>query len=199
VALVSVGPRLDLFVLGPDAAVSRAERPSPAEPWSAPQRIEKASPLDSEFSGKATLEIPSMSVKVSTDVKIGLRFSVNRKQVEIVSFPPVTTASFDTPLGRSTSTVSLAGSQEGTFDPSSGQLQLPVTLHFDQSLDLPFIDEDGNLALNLDSTGPGGSSLDRESGKIALGSSGSFDGSGTNPLDGAACQVLLTGTLSTLP
>jgi hypothetical protein len=162
--------------------------------------IVEASPLQTAFRGKARVRIPEQDVDEDRSVELGIRFDVGRQRVKITSFPPITTDRFDTPFGSSTSTVTLTGGGEGTFDPGAGRLEIPVTLQFDQSLDVPLVNEDVRASFNLSTEGSG-AAYDRDSGNVTLAASSTFDGigGGINPLDGLDVDVEIAGTLDPKP
>jgi hypothetical protein len=190
----------ELFVLGNDDAVWRKARSGPGAAWSDWEKIDRLGPLDATFAGEATMSIPELHVSQSRNVSLGIRFSIDRTQVEITSFPPIQTNQFDTPMGKSRSTVTLASGSTGTFDVGSGRVAVPLTLKFDQSLDVPMVEEDGNVALDLRTDAEGGSPLDWASGHIVLAADGKFTGRGTvNPLRNKACHVVISGVLDPLP
>jgi hypothetical protein len=190
----------ELFVLGPDNAISRQAQTQPFVVWGEWKKVNEASPLDTTFAGLATMGIPEFKVSESRDVSLGIRFSVDRRDVQITSFPPIETKSFNTPFGSSKSTVTLIGGGSGTFDPNSGQIAIPITLHFDQSLDVPMVQEDADVSLELKTDAEGGSPLDRASGRITLAANAQFHGSGgVNPLRNKACSVVISGALDPLP
>jgi hypothetical protein len=199
VALVATNEGLSLFTLS-NGAIASSQLTAADASWSEPSIVlEGSAPLDSELRGRARLIIPSLDVDQDVPVTIGLRFNVD-SSVVITSFPTVVTESFDTPFGATTSTISLPSSGVGELRLQDGVLRLPVTLRFDQSLDLPIIAEDGNLALDLSSENAGGQLLDPSTGEVALSAEGSFQGDGaTNPLDGQSCQVIVSGTISPAP
>ena len=201
VALTRVDDELQLFSLDSSGAVSRARLTAADASWSEPEPIsDAAAPLTSRLEGRARLIIPSLDVDKDVPVSIDLHFNADRSQVEITAFPSVVTEPFDTPFGETTSTVSLAQSSTGELLSDQGILRLPVTLHFDQSLDLPIIQEDGDLSLTLSSDAEGGRLLDASSGDVSLSGSGRFDGVGsTNPLDGQTAQIIVSGKLKPTP
>jgi hypothetical protein len=96
--------------------------------------------------------------------------------------------------------VTLAAKSTGTFDSSSGRIAVPLTLKFDQSLDVPMVEEDGDVALDLSTDAEGGSALDWASGRIVLAADGKFTGRGAvNPLRNKACHVVISGVLDPMP
>jgi hypothetical protein len=109
------------------------------------------------------------------------------------------TKRFKTPFGSSKSTVSLIRADEGGYDAGSGRVAVPVTLGFDQSLDVPVVDEDAELTVELSTDAPGGARLDA-SGHVALAGEGKFRGrGGMNPLEGKPCRIVISGTFDPRP
>lgn len=200
VSLAVAGDQWTLFGVAPEGQITRATR-GPDGIWSEWTDVPEAEPLEARFDGDTLVEIPSQDVAESGELDLGVRFSVDRRRVVVVSFPPITTEPFDTPFGSTRSTVSLVGGGDGTFDPESGRMQLPLTLRFDQSLDVPLVNEDVTAQLPLSTEGPGGHALAADSGDIALGAAGTFEGigGGINPLDGLDVNVSIAGTLDPRP
>jgi hypothetical protein len=188
-----------LLTLSDSAVVSQSI--AGPEGWGEWTRVVEASPLESRFRGTAALSIPDQDVEDDRDIELAIRFDVSRRQVSLTSFPAITTDPFDTPFGSSRSTVTLVSSAQGRFDPESGSLQIPVTLQFDQSLDVPLINEDARASFDLSTSGLGGAAFERESGSLALGDSASFQGigGGINPLDGLEVRVVIDGVLDPSP
>lgn len=198
VALIDTDAGLDLYAISHGTIVSSQLTAADAA-WSESRVALEASAFDSELRGRARLIIPSLDVDQDVPVTIGLRFNVDGT-VEIRSFPAVVTERFDTPFGATTSTISLPRSSVGELQRADGVLRLPVTLRFDQSLDLPIITEDGNLNLDLSSANADGRALDPATGEVSLSAQGTFEGDGsTNPLDGQSCQVIVSGRLTPVP
>lgn len=197
--LAEISGAVTLLSLSADASVSRASR-SAAGAWSDWARVVEASPLETTFEGTAVVSIPDQDVKEDRAIELGIRFDVSRQHVKITSFPAITTESFDTPFGSTRSTVTLASGGEGTFDPASGSLEIDVTLEFDQSLDVPLINEDVRARLALSTAQPG-AALDRESGQVSLAASATFDsvGGGVNPLAGLDVNVVIKGVFDPVP
>lgn len=158
-----------------------------------------AAALDTRFSGKATMSIPEFKVSESRDVNLGIRFGATRQDVQITDFPPIVTKRFKTPLGSSKSTVTLVGSSPGTYDRATGQITIPVKLAFDQSLDVPVVDEDASLEVELRTDADGGSPVDA-AGNVTLAANGEFRGRGNvNPLNHKPCRIVIQGKLDPSP
>jgi hypothetical protein len=151
-------------------------------------------PLAATFTGTATITTTNSSAPgpFTAGVQLGLFFDGARTFVVITSFPPIATTPFSTPFGPNVTTVTKTGGGSGSF--ANGNIVMPLTLHFDQSLDLPFFDEDSDLPLGI-STNPPGSPVDG-SGGVTLAGSGVFQG---GFLGGATGTVSITGTISPVP
>lgn len=199
VELVEIDGARTLLVLSEDASVWRSTATAEGT-WGDWERVPEASPLETTFNGTAVVSIPDQGVKEDRAVTLGIRFDVSRRSATLTSFPQIQTESFDTPFGSTRSTVTLVSGGEGSFDPDSGSLEIPVTLQFDQSLDVPLINEDARAAFAL-STQPPGASLDREAGTISLAADSTFEGigGGVNPLDGLGVSVVISGSLDPVP
>jgi hypothetical protein len=110
-------------------------------------------PLELTFYGTATVSLPALSVVQKQALQIGVRFSPDHRRVTVIDFPKFTTKAFSTPFGTNQTTVSLASARAGSFDPKTGRVELQVTLHLDQSLDVPLIEEDSDVTLTLTTDG----------------------------------------------
>lgn len=171
-----------------DLDICLAQNPSPT-----------SSPLNTTFSGTFTLSIshPSVSSPLTGAVSATAFFNAPRTTVILSSLSPLS-ATFATPLGMNTTTVSLLGSGNGIFDKPTGQMSLLLSLFFDHSIDLPFYDEDSRLDIPLGTGTAGslvGSPLDVTS-SIALVGSGVLSG---GFLGGSRADLAIMGIFSTLP
>jgi len=66
---------------------------------------------------------------------IRVEFSADRSEIRILEFPDIE-AKYQTPIGQVTTTVTRienAGRKKGSFDPSNGQITMPLDLDFDHS------------------------------------------------------------------
>jgi hypothetical protein len=142
--------------------------------------------LQATFSGKATMytsdsDAPGPYTMADT---IGLLFSEwNHANVTITSFPPLS-ATFDTPLGANTTTVTLiAGS--GTYNPD-GYLTMTLDLHFHHTLV-----SDSRLHITLKNVEPMDSA-----GKVAVMGSAPFQ---DGYLDGDECTLQVKGAVMPHP
>jgi hypothetical protein len=174
-------------------------KPAAVGGWSGWQQDASMSPVESGFDGKATVEIPDLHVSEARSIDLGLRFDPATSQVTITRFAPLVTKRFHTPLGDSRCTVTQIGGGSGSYDRRTGQIVIPITLKFDQSLDLPAVEEDTVLDLELRTDGEGGAPVDA-SGHIVLAGSGEFRGKGAiNPLKHKRCQMRIEGRVAPLP
>ncbi len=168
------------------------------------------------FSGTVTIEIDHSNAALrrprTLPITFALQFSADRRQVRLPRFPAIETAEFDTPYGRNRTTGWRIGRKvEGTYDPASGQMEVPISFLFDHSLDVPFIEEDSEISFtgeNALTTGEArspsgvfvrhGSPLDRATREISLVGASVFVG-GDKVLGGCDCSLQIAGTLSQLP
>lgn len=150
-------------------------------------------PLASTLSAVVTLTTskPEAAGPYAMPIEFGCIFDGNRTVIALTSFPDIAT-SFDTPVGRNTTTVSKVAGGSGSY--SAGQIDMSITLHFDQSIDLPFYEEDSDLPLVM-STSPPGSAVDA-TGAVTISGTGTFVG---GYLAGATGTVTITGTFSPVP
>ncbi|MET0388207.1 MAG: hypothetical protein ABW321_19700 [Polyangiales bacterium] len=182
-----------LFALGSRAEVLQHS----AERW---LPMPSDLPLETLFHGRATLTIPSINVTQHKRLELGIRFDASRNQLQVTSFPTLDTKSFNTPFGDSRSLITLSAGGRGRFDPRTGELELPLTLHFDQTLDVPLIEEDADLVLVLKTSNPSAQPLQADSGRIQLTASSHFSGGGgINPLRNKACDVSISGHFNVPP
>jgi hypothetical protein len=126
-------------------------------------------------------------------ITIGTNFSADRRIVEIVSFPALATSDV---------TVTLVGGGTGDFNPSSGEMHLPVSLLFHPSSDFA---SDSTLNLTLTTgtqSSPNHTFTDQgkpmqADGSIVLVGDGVFDGG--FPLGGNDASLVLSGKFSPHP
>lgn len=153
-------------------------------------------PLAAVFTGGATITTshPSAMTPFRTAVTLELLFDGRRTTIVIVSFPPITTPPFDTPFGRSTTTVSKIGGGAGAY--WSGNMLVPLTLRFDHSIEvpLPFFEEDSDLQVSLSTSAPG-TPVDA-SGAVILAGTGTFDG---GVLGGHTGTLVVVGAINPFP
>lgn len=159
-----------------------------------------ATPLNTSFSGSYTLSImhPSIPGPIIDSVSAAVFFNASRTSVTMTALvlPP---ASFATPLGTNTTTVTLVGGGFGFFDKTTGSLGLTLPLFFDHSIDLPVYDEDSTLNMTLGTGTAGslvGSPLDPTNGTITLVGSAVFSG---GYLNGTRADLAIMGSFMVLP
>lgn len=132
-----------------------------------------------------------------TNLSMLLTFNANRDSVHVASFSPFTTPEFQTPAGKSTTTVSMKSFIEGAFHPDTGDMALRLSLFFDHSLDLWLVTEDSSLnRLLLGTRVAPGVPLQRETRGLTLVGSGRFT---EGILGGSQGTLMLAGTLQDLP
>jgi hypothetical protein len=151
-------------------------------------------PLQATFAGTATITTTNASAPgpFTSPIVLGLIFDGARTFVAITSFPPIATAPFPTPVGTNVTTVSRTGGGQGSY--AAGAIRMPLILHFDQSIDLPFFEEDSDLSVLL-TTDPPGSPVD-PAGSVSLAGSGPFSG---GFLGGATGTLTIVGAISPVP
>jgi hypothetical protein len=151
-------------------------------------------PLQATFAGTATITTtnPSAAGPFTSPILLGLIFDGARTFVAITSFRPIATAAFPTLAGMNVTTVSRTGGGQGSY--AGGAIRMPLILHFDHSIDVPFFEEDSDLSVLL-TTDPPGSPVDA-SGSVNLAGSGTFGG---GFLGGATGTLSIVGAISPVP
>ena len=125
-------------------------------------------------------------------IQIGLTFNDSRTAVHVTSFPLIKTEPFATPFGTNVTTITKTDGGSGTY--AAGAMSMPLTLRFDHSIDLPFLQEDSTLDLAL-STDPPGAPVDA-AGTVKLVGSGNFQG---GILGGSTGTLTIEGSISPVP
>lgn len=151
-------------------------------------------PLLSTFTGSVALTIGHSVISRENQMAITLFAAFNgaRTSVALVDFPVLTTPPCSTPFGETTTTVRKKSGGAGVL--RNGNIQIPLTLRFDHSLDLWWYgEEDSDLELLLTTqpgcpVGPGGA--------VELTGSGTFRG---GVLAGGRGDLSLAGTLAPPP
>jgi hypothetical protein len=144
-------------------------------------------PLPSTFTGTAVLTTthPNARGPFPWNVSLTVKFTNCRANIGITNFPPII-KSFDTPLGTNRSTVTMQEGGFGNFESSNGNLDIPITLGFVNSISFF-----GNSTLPLRLTGGG------TNGNITLMGTGTFMG---GALGGSQGTVSITnGSFSPTP
>jgi hypothetical protein len=151
-------------------------------------------PLSATFTGTASITTTFSQAPgpFTQSVQFGLFFDGFRTFISITGFPAITTAPFSTPFGSNTTTVTKIGGGSGSY--ASGNIVMPITLRFDQSLDLPFFEEDSTLGLVLTTNSPG--SPVNAGGNVSLVGSGTFQ---DGVLGGSTGNLTIAGTISPVP
>ncbi len=147
------------------------------------------------FSATATMKTAASEAPGPYQINFatGASFSANRHTVSLVNFPALATPDV---------TVTLISGGTGTFDPASGNMNIPVTLKFHPSSSLA---SDAQITLNLTTgfqTSPHGHFSDHgapmdASGAIVLVGDGTFNGG--FPLGGNDGSLVLVGTFAPHP
>jgi hypothetical protein len=123
-------------------------------------------------------------------LRCNLVFDAHGKTVEIVHLEPIVTKPFEARVGplqlENQTTVRLKSSQRGDLS-RDGHAAIPVLLHFDHSADVPFFEEDSDLALTLTTDAKG---------RVVLVGERRFAG---GVLDGERSHLRYEATLDPLP
>lgn len=161
----------------------------------------KGIPLAAVFKGRCRLEIPGIpaaALQEAYPLSCDIVFSAARDAVTLVEFDTIRTRAYAAAVGPTTvtnrTTVHLVSAKPGRLT-RDGHFAIPVILHFDHSVDLPFYEEDSDLALTLSTRVPGGSPLDAR-GSVTLVGEGRFSG---GHLAGRACRLAYEGIVSPRP
>ena len=152
-------------------------------------------PLAAQLVGTAAVTITNPSVPAtpfSAPAVWDLLFDGSGTRVTIAGFPPMTSPPFGTPLGVSTTTISLQSGGSGVR--AAGAMTFSLTLMFDHSIDVFFVEEDSTLPVVLGTAAPG-SPIDGN-GAVTLVGSGTFQG---GFLNGSPADLRVDGVVSPLP
>jgi hypothetical protein len=159
-------------------------------------------PLEATFVGTSTLrtnnsDAPGPFVQ---SISVSLFFNEDRTSVSITDLRPIS-VSFDTPIGRVTTTVSRTGGSAGTFNRATGVITIPLTLHFHH--DTVFAG-DSDITFNLTTGSAGspkspfrqtGSALDKRGDVTVVGVARFRDGY----LGGNQCSIVVNGRITPHP
>src|SRR6185437_7743132 len=107
------------------------------------------------------------------EVRFKVVISGDRTVITIAFFPTIQT-SFDTDFGTNTTTITRTGGGTGSY--AAGRIVMPITLHFDHSIDIPLFEEDSDLSLELSTDPPGSPVTPEPFGNVTLVGSGQFIG-----------------------
>jgi Bacterial Ig domain len=167
-------------------------------------------PLVSLFTGTASFRTSysGASGPFTFPVTVGLTFSPDGHIVAITSFPPLSTPPISLPFPpfppgtTDIVTVSLLDGGTGGFDPASGNMAVPVTLHFHHSYSL-LSDSDLHLVLSTGAEqsphgvfNDQGSPMNMKDGAITVVGDGTFVG---GILGGYDASLVLAGVVSPVP
>lgn len=154
------------------------------------------------FSGEATVRTEYLFAPgpYSREFSYDATFSADRTTVSLVPFPVI---EIDTDSVAATITLTEGG--EGSFDPATGVLRVPMTLHFEVKFDPEAAPEATDVEITL-STGEAaspsgalavaGSPLNATTGEIAVVGASAFKG---GFLDGTGCSIAFVGQFSPVP
>lgn len=150
-------------------------------------------PLASTLSAELTLTTshPAAPGPFAVQASISVIFDGPRTFIALTSFPAFA-ATFATAFGPNTTTITRKSGGTGSY--SAGEIRTPVTLHFDQSIDLWLYEEDSDLPVILTTTNPG-SPVDGN-GAVTLVGSGTFIG---GFLAGSTGTVTIIGSFLPIP
>ncbi len=149
------------------------------------------------FAATATLTISDsrFSEPIISPLTIGLMFHKwEHTTFDVTSFPPIVEGPFPVPGGSNTTTVTKTHNAIGTCNPSTGFLQITVTLHFEHSHPAAG-DSDITFVLSTETASLGGSRLDA-SGNITVAGTAIFQG---GFLGGERGTLVVSGEISPRP
>jgi hypothetical protein len=152
-------------------------------------------PLAAQLVGTAAITITNPSVPAtpfSAPAVWDLLFDGSRTRVTVASFPPIVSPPFSTPLGANTTTISLQSGGSGAH--TAGALTVSLTLLFNHSIDVIFLEEDSTLPMLLSTAAPG-SPIDG-TGAVSLVGGGMFQG---GFLNGSPASLRVDGVISPRP
>jgi hypothetical protein len=166
-----------------------------------PESATARAPLAAVFKGHCRLEIPGVPVEALQEaypLSCEIVFSAARDAVTLVEFDSIRTDTYEAEVGPTSvntrTIVRLVSAKPGRLS-RDGHFAIPLVLHFDHSVDLPFYEEDSDLALTLSTRERGGAPLDAR-GAVSLAGKGTFSG---GHLAGKACRLTYEGTVAPLP
>jgi hypothetical protein len=147
--------------------------------------------LEATFTGTATLTTTNALAAgpFASPLQLGLRLDGLRTYIVVTSFPPITTAPIDTPLGQDITTITKGDGGFGGY--TNGNISVEITLHFDHSLRLA---GDSDLTVILRTLPPG--SPVAADGAVTLAGSGTFQ---HGFLGGATGTLVIAGTITPVP
>jgi uncharacterized surface protein with fasciclin (FAS1) repeats len=143
------------------------------------------------FNGSAVLTTTNPDARgpyPGTVENLRVNFTDCRRIIQITDFPPLVSNS-ETRVGPNRATMTMFAGGAGTFNPTTGRIEMPITLGLVNTNGLF-----GNSTLPLRLTG----TMNRTTGEVTLSGTGRFNGGqlGTTSTDGT---VTVTGTFSPRP
>lgn len=148
--------------------------------------------LTSTFTGSGELTTTNKNATgpFSSNITLAIEFADCRTSIRITNFSPITNTS-QTQLGQNTSTITMTGGGTGTFDSSTGRLEIPITLGLRNSLQVF-----GNSTLPLRLAAEGPNKKNAQDGSVTLVGTGTFAG---GALNGSQGTVRVSGSFSPRP
>jgi hypothetical protein len=115
-----------------------------------PRRPVEASELDASFAGQAQVNTTYSSAKgpYFVNLSLAIRFSNNRCGITITSFP---TIMFNARGGTLAVEITMSSGGDGKFFPISGQIEIPITLHFHYDK-IGASDDDASMTLTTENS-----------------------------------------------
>jgi hypothetical protein len=149
-------------------------------------------PLEGRFDGTATITTTFGQAPgpFTQPVRFGVMLNGARTVIAITSFPTIQTT-FDTSLGRNTTTITRTSGGSGSY--AAGNIVMPLGLRFDHSINLPFFEEDSDLNVVLTTNPPGSPVSPEPFGSVTLVGSGTFNG---GILGGSTGNLTISGRIS---
>jgi hypothetical protein len=149
-------------------------------------------PIEAIFTGTSelTTTYPMAPGPYVNDIRFKVLINGERTVITILNFPVIST-SFDTPVGSNTTVVTPIGGGTGSYN--KGAIVMPISLHFDHSIDWPIYEEDSDLNLTLSTDPPGSPVTPEPFGKVTLVGSGQFIG---GILGGSTGTLTVRGTIA---
>ena len=92
-------------------------------------------PIEAIFTGTTELTTTYESAPGPYFQDVTFKLVIYNNEVITLTFFPTIKVSFDTPLGTNTTTITRTGGGTGRY--TAGKIVMPITLHFDQSIDIP--------------------------------------------------------------
>ncbi len=143
-------------------------------------------------------DVPSPPPLDGYALRCKIEFSADRRVVTLHGFDPLSTPEYAATVGfvtvTNSTTVHLRSARPGTVS-RDGHVEIPIVLHFDHSVDAPFVEEDSDIALTLSTRRQGGRPVGAD-GAVTLVGEGTFDG---GHLAGKRCVLTYIATVAPMP